>query len=218
MAQKKLIIYDLDGTLVDTRRDISDAANHMLRSMALPELPQTTIEKFVGRGVQDFIKNCLGTGVRRQIEKGLKLFRAYYHDHMLDHSKLYPGAKELLDYFKDRFQAVITNKPDPFSAEILKGLGVADYFFYIVAGNSSFPRKPDPGAVRAIMRMKNVTPEETIFVGDSQIDIETARNSRVSAVIMTHGFVGADELKSAQPDLLVNHFSELLEYVRKNKW
>jgi 2-phosphoglycolate phosphatase len=218
MSKKKLIIYDLDGTLVDTRKDIADAANHMLQGMKLPVLPQATIEKFVGHGVQHFIRNCIGNDQPKQIEQGLKLYRAYYHEHMLDHSQLYPGAKEVLDYFKDRFQAVITNKPDPFSLEILKGLGVADYFFHVVAGNSPFPKKPDPGSVQAIMRMKIALPEETIFIGDSPIDIETARNSGVPSVIITHGFVSRDELESAQPDLLVDHFSELLEVVRENQW
>ncbi|MDD5216947.1 MAG: HAD-IA family hydrolase [Candidatus Omnitrophica bacterium] len=215
---KKLIIYDLDGTLVDTREDIANAANQMLRDLGLATHPQNVIERFVGYGVHHFIAHCMQTQDPKRIEQGIKVYRRHYHEHMLDHTRLYPGAKDILEYFKDRFQAVITNKPDPFSVEILKALGVAGYFFHIVAGDSGYPKKPDPASVQDLMRMKKVGPADTLFVGDSLIDLETARNAGVASAIITHGFVSADELKSANPERLFSNFREMLDEARKNQW
>ncbi len=133
---KRLIIYDLDGTLADTREDIARAANYMRRQMGKTPLSVEQISRFVGRGVHALIQGCLETDDERAVEKGIKVYRTYYGEHMLDSTRLYPGAVETLEYFKDRFQAVITNKPNPFSFELLKALGTADYFFEIIPGNS----------------------------------------------------------------------------------
>jgi len=215
---KKLIIYDLDGTLVDTREDIANAANQMLRDLGLETHPQAAIERFVGYGIQHFIGHCMRTEDPKRIEQGLKIYRSHYREHLLDHSRLYPGAKEILEYFKDRFQAVITNKPDPFSKEILEALGVSGYFFYIVAGDSGYPKKPHPASVRDLMRMKKVGPADTLLVGDSLIDLETARNAGVASAMITHGFVSADELKSANPERLFSNFREMLDAAKENQW
>ena len=215
---KRLIIYDLDGTLVDTREDIALSANHMLKEMSHPLLPHSTIARSVGRGLHHLIASCLGTSEIKQIEKGAKIYRQYYAEHMLDHTVLYPGAKEILDYFKGRLQAVITNKPNPFTYEILKALGVSDYFVEIVAGDSDYPKKPDPSAVFSIMKKEKVAAGETLFVGDSLVDIQTARNAGVATVVITHGFEDEDALKSAQPDAIFNGFKELLEWIKRKNW
>ena len=214
----QLIIYDLDGTLVDTREDIARAANHMRMQMGLHPIAAESVSAFVGRGVHALISGCLETEDGKKIEKGTKIYRDYYGKHMLDSSRLYPFAKEVLDYFKSRHQAVITNKPDPFSAELLKALGVADYFFEIVPGNADHPKKPDPAAVRHLMESAEASKEETLFVGDSRIDIETGRNAGIRTVVLLHGFGSADELQSAAPARIFKDFREFLETARKEKW
>ncbi len=214
----KLLIYDLDGTLVNTREDIVRAANHMLQQMGQSGISAEEVSSYVGKGLYFLIKGCLKTEDAKKIEKGSKIYRDHYAAHMMDHSSLYPGAREILEYFKNKKQAVITNKPNPFSYQMLKALGVADYFVEIVAGDSDYPKKPDPGAVLAMMQKENVLPGETVFIGDSAIDIQTGRNAGIKTVVVTHGFSGEDELKLARPDAMVRDFSELLELARKENW
>ncbi|HLD50041.1 MAG TPA: HAD-IA family hydrolase [bacterium] len=215
---KSLIIYDLDGTLVDTREDIARAANHMLEQMGRRRMATEEVCRQVGRGLFALIQGCLETEDPEALSKGAKIYRDYYARHMLDSSRLYPGALEILDYFKDRKQAVITNKPNPFSYELLKALGVADYFFEIIPGNSGHPQKPDPGGILHLIKSRNTGPEETLFVGDSRVDIETGRNAGVETVVLTHGFGTLDELQSASTAGIFNSFHELLQAARKKGW
>jgi len=215
---KKLISYDLDGTPVDTREDIARAVNHIMRQMNARALERPVIERFVGRGLHYLIQHCLQAEDPKKVEKGAKIYRNYYAEHMLDHTRLYPGALEVLENFKHAKQAVITNKPDPFTRDILKALGVIHYFIEIVAGNSEYPRKPDPTSVLTIMKREKVAAEETLFVGDSAIDIETARNAGVFTAVITHGFTGEEELRCAAPDHMVQSFGELLALIRAKGW
>jgi 2-phosphoglycolate phosphatase len=214
----RLVIYDLDGTLVDTKDDIVQATNSMLSQLNLPSLPAPKICRSVGRGLAQLVKDCLGTQDPRQIEEGMRLFRRYYGAHLLDHTQLYPGVREVLGYFSARQQAVITNKPDPFSREILNGLGVAGYFCQIIAGDADFPKKPDPTAVLAIMRRSEARSEETLLVGDSAVDIDTGRRAGVFTVGVDQGFAEDGELAAAQPDVLVRDFRELLAQARQRGW
>ena len=176
------------------------------------------VGRFVGRGVHALIGGCLGTDDPKVIEKGIKIYRDYYGKHMLDSSCLYPGALEILEYFKDRKQAVITNKPNPFSAELLAALGTAEYFFEIIPGNSEHPKKPDPGAIFHLMKRQNAGPAETLFIGDSLVDMETGRNAGVETVVLTHGFGTPAELQSLPTAGVFHDFHELLQEAKKRKW
>ena len=211
---KRLIFYDLDGTLVDTRRDIAAATNHMLHEFGKPTLSVREVSPFVGRGLHHLVKSCLGAADNSTVEKGAAIYRAFYSEHMLDHSRLYPGVKKILNYFKSQKQIVLTNKPNPFSRRLLESLGVAHYFAEIIAGNSSYPKKPDPAAILAIMKREKILREEALFIGDSLIDIETARRAGIQEAVVTHGFTEEDELQSAAPDFLVKDFNELLRGIR----
>ena len=215
---KRLIVYDLDGTLVDTAQDIAEAANHMLAVLDASPLPREEIREFVGRGLHDLIRRCLKTDDSRRIRRGLKLFETYYAEHLADHSTLYPRAKEVLDYFKDRYQAVITNKPDPFARDLLTALDVADYFVEILAGGSSYPKKPHPAALVALMKRAQVTPQDTLLMGDSLIDVEMGRHAGVLTVVVTHGFEDQETLAAAAPDVTVRNFDELLALARRHDW
>ena len=215
---KRLIIYDLDGTLVDTRQDIAEAANYMLGQMGCPTLSQEVICRYVGRGLHELVKGCLQTEHTRDIERGTALYRAFYDTHLLDHSRLYPGALEMLQAFTGRAQAVITNKPDPYSRTILTGLGVDGYFMEIVAGNASYPKKPDPSSSRALMGQVNAAASETVLVGDSPIDVQTGRNAGVMTVGIAQGFAEDEALAAAGPDVLVKTFGELLAHAKREQW
>jgi phosphoglycolate phosphatase len=217
-VMKRLIVYDLDGTLVDTAEDITRAVNYMLEHFNHPPLPRKAVLQYVGYGLHHLIKECLKINDPVAIERGIDRYAEYYTDHLLDYSRLYPLAQDVLDYFKDRTQAVITNKPNPYSLNILTGLGVADYFREIIAGEDGYPSKPNPTGLQAIMERAGATPQQTLLIGDSPVDVETGRNAGVLTVVMTHGFVGEQELAAAQPDIMVRHFEELMAIARQRGW
>ena len=215
---KKLIIYDLDGTLVDTGEDICRSINLMLTDFGRSPLPRKSVDRSVGRGVHYLIQKCLATEDEKIIEKGIKTYRSYYVKHMMDHSCLYPGAKEMLEFFKSRHQVVLTNKPNPFSEDMLGQLGVGHYFAEVIAGNSGVRKKPDPEAIHNWQKKWGLSPSEILMVGDSRIDIETCRNAGIECAVLSHGFSGEDELKSASPDYYAGSFPELLERAKKESW
>jgi phosphoglycolate phosphatase len=211
-----LIFYDLDGTLVDTREDIARSANHMLRQMEVPELSHEEISSYVGHGVFQLISGCLKTEDKKRVEKGIKIYRDYYSKHMLDHSKLFPGVLENLEAFKSCPKIVLTNKPNPYSKDLLKALRIADFFEEIIGGGDpGYPKKPDPSAIFAMQKRFSVLASESLFVGDSEVDIETARNAGIPVVVITHGFSGLEALESAAPDGMTHNFQQLTEWMKQ---
>ena len=221
----KLIIYDLDGTLIDSRRDITQAVNRTLCELGFRELPVERVSSFVGSGVKNLMFYSLKevgaplVGARQSngrvqdppLQHAIKLFRRRYGEHLLDHTVLYPSVKKVLKHFKARKQAVVTNKPGDFSVKILRELGVAPYFFRILGGDAGFPKKPAPEPVHEILRLASVLPEETIFVGDSALDVETGRNAGVKTAAVTYGFGSRKEVEAAQPDFVLNDLEELIQ-------
>ena len=217
-SRKRLIVYDLDGTLADTAEDIAEAVNAMLRQLAASPLSRDEIRRLVGRGLHDLIARCLDTNDPQRIRAGLDAFEAHYAAHLVDHSTLYPGVPEVLDYFHDRRQAVLTNKPNPFARDLLAALGVAPRFCAILAGADGQPKKPDPTALRALMQAQGASAPETLLVGDSVIDVQTGRNAGVLTVIVAQGFEDPQALQAARPDLLVTHFTQLLQVAKRHGW
>lgn len=217
-AQKRLILYDLDGTLVDTAEDMAQAVNVALTRLGCAPLSSRRIRAGVGQGLANLIEECLGAADAARVEAGVQLFRDYYGAHLVERSALYPGAREVLEHFRDRTQAVVTNKPDPFAHDLLEALGVAGYFSQIVTGEAAYPMKPDPTSVAALMTHHCVHPGETLLIGDSPIDIETGRRAGVLTVVVSHGFSEEAELRSARPDALVPDFHALLALARRQGW
>lgn len=215
-SRKRLIIYDLDGTLVDTRQDIAAAANHMRTVYGLAPLDDEEIWTFVGKGLFYLIQQCLSTEDPKMIRRGAKIYRTYYAQHMLDKSKLYAGARECLELFKGLKQMVITNKPNPYAETILKELCAYRYLNRLVAGDHEFPFKPDPASTEAMMKLAKVTPQETLWIGDSDVDIETAQASGVHIAALSHGFVSKDKLKAAKPDRLFKDFRALINAAKQD--
>lgn len=215
----QLIVYDLDGTLIDSRRDIANAVNWALRELGLKELPMEKVSAFVGNGVSHLMRQALEEDLGKDkakalLECSIKLFRRCYGKHLLDETRLYPSVRKVLEFFKDRKQAVITNKPQDFSLQILEGLGVRSYFFRVCGGDAGFPKKPAPESLREIMRSARIQPQETVFVGDSAIDIETGRNAGVQTVAVSYGFGKLREIEDARPDKIVHDLEELISCLR----
>lgn len=206
----RLVVFDLDGTLVDSKQDLAQSVNAMRTEMGLAPLPIDLIGSYVGHGVKLLVSRSLGPDATAEnVEKGLAYFLDYYRRHMLDNTAPYPGVAETLEKLKGHKMAVLTNKPVIFSREMLSRLGFAQYFCHVYGGNS-FPRKkPDPMGLNTLMEDLGISAQETLMVGDSDTDILTGRNAGVLTCGVTYGF-GAHTLQMVSPDLLIDDMRELL--------
>ncbi len=216
--RKKLIAYDLDGTLADTRRDIICGVQYMLSEMNKPKLDDIQIEKFVGEGLNHLVAMCLGEDDPKRVERGAGFLRKYYKAHLLDYTRLYPGAEQVLDYFKGRVQIVVTNKPEPFTTQILTALKVMPYLSGVYTGEKGIPRKPDPAALLKVMREKEIKPAEVLWIGDSVIDAQTGKNAGVETVLLRHGFASKVNLDSLGAEFVLDDFKVLLDLAREKSW
>lgn len=209
LSEIQLLIFDLDGTLVDSQLDLASSVNAMRAATGLASLEHSVIASYVGQGVQHLVRRALGDGATdAEVERGLATFLDYYREHMLDHTETYSGVREALEDFRGRTLAVLTNKPLRFSREMLKGLGIAPHFAFIYGGDSFEQKKPDPVGVHHLLRVTRVAAEHAIMTGDSDTDVLTGRNAGVWTCGVTYGF-GAHTLKATPPDMLVSDLRDL---------
>jgi len=209
----KAVVFDLDGTLIDSKRDLALAMNATLKHLGRKEIEAERIYSYVGGGVQLLVKRALAEGASdEEIERGMAYFLEYYRAHMLDNTVPYPGVREALDKLSRRELAVLTNKPVKFSKLILNGLGMSAYFRYVYGGNSFEKKKPDPVGLNTLLREFGAGPRETMMVGDSDVDIQTARNAGTGACGVTYG-MGSAKLPASEPDLLLDSLEELPAYL-----
>jgi phosphoglycolate phosphatase len=200
----RLVVFDLDGTLVDSSEDIATALNQTLASAGLPTLELAQVRSLVGEGARRLVEKALViVGSGQGIEGTLAVFLAAYRDVLLDKTRLYPGMMTALAALPPRRLAVLTNKPGDMSRAILSGLGVAHQFDWIWGAGDVPARKPDPAGLLRLMAAAMVAPDETAFVGDSGVDVRTARAAGVHAVGVTYGFDPLT-LRAHPPDVLVS--------------
>jgi phosphoglycolate phosphatase len=212
-AQIRALVFDLDGTLIDSKLDLALAVNATLAAAGRAELPHERVFSYVGQGAMRLVERALGDGATpEEVDRAHDFFLAYYRAHMLDNTILYPGVRECLEALSDRPMAVLTNKPWRFSREILEGLSIARYFKEIHGGNSFETKKPDPFGMLAILEKFGVAPNHAMLVGDSDVDVKTARNSGAWACGVTYGF-GAESLKEFPPDIMLDNLAELPAYL-----
>lgn len=196
------MIFDLDGTLIDSKKDISIATNETIAHMGGERLPEEEIATFVGRGVRELIRDALkGSRGHAQEAEALRFFESYYFEHCLDHTRLYPGAKETLNELALRGVklAVLTNKPQVYTDKILAGLGIAGMFGMAVGAEAEFPNKPDRAGGNAILVNLLVSAERTLMVGDSIVDLQTAENVGMDCALSLNGFSTREEILALKP-------------------
>lgn len=208
------VAFDLDGTLIDSRADLVAAVNHVRGTLGLPPEPPETLYAYVGEGARALVERALGPERRDLWQTGVETFMAWYGAHLLDATVPYPGMVDVLDALAAHGVAtsVLTNKPIGFSRAILDGLGLAPRFVDVVGGDSLPTRKPDPAGVEHLRSRTGTPPARMLLVGDSTIDLATARAARVRFCGVTWGFVPA-ALRAARPEHLVSDAAELLALI-----
>jgi phosphoglycolate phosphatase len=211
----KLFIFDLDGTLIDSALDLALSVNATRLHMGLSELDLALINSYVGDGAPVLIRRVMGPDATEvTVQAALEFFLGFYRTHALEHTKLYPGVREPLEemYRLGKTLAVLTNKPVRISTDIISALGLADKFCRVYGGNSFELKKPDPIGVTTLMSETGIGPAETMFVGDSHVDIQTARNAGVTACGVTWGFQ-TERMLAEQPDLVIDDMRQLLDHL-----
>jgi len=210
-----LLIFDLDGTLIDSRLDLAQAVNATRRHMGMAPLENERVYSYVGNGAAVLIRRALGEQAgEAEIEEALEYFLEFYREHDLDHTTLYPGVRESLERLAAarRRMAVLTNKPVRMSRNIVEGLGVAQHFFRVYGGNSFEFKKPHPIGIEVLMEQAGVGRDRTLMIGDSAVDVETARNARVACCGVAYGFQ-PETLDTTPPDWKVDRMEEMADRV-----
>jgi phosphoglycolate phosphatase len=209
----RALIFDLDGTLIDSKMDLVNSVNATLRELKREALPTNLVASYVGSGAPTLIRRSLGGNPsEEELKRALAFFLVHYEEHKLDETRLYPGVKETLAEMKSLPMSVLTNKPVKISVQILEGLGVAQYFRCIYGGNSFETKKPDPEGAKQILSELHVSATDAAMVGDSEVDVQTARNAGMASVCVNFGF-GIHDRAAHPADIYVNRFDELLRLV-----
>ncbi|MEX5283949.1 MAG: HAD-IA family hydrolase [Nitrospiraceae bacterium] len=206
----KLLIFDLDGTLIESRWDIANAVNLTLRDLGLPERPQEEIFGFVGDGVKRLLRLAVGEMDETRYAEALRVFRAHYLEHCLDRTRFYPGVEPVLAHFAQKSKAVATNKALEYTKVILKGLG-DHHFDYIVGGDNGFGLKPEPGMLLHILDQLGVDKEQAVLIGDSTNDINGGHNAGIRVCAVGYGMGNRERMQACQPDWFIERPEELME-------
>ncbi len=218
----RLMVFDLDGTLIDSSTDLCNSINAMLVNEGRHELPQAVISSYIGDGAAMLVRRALGDPDDKElVDRALRFFLTYYREHKLDNTFAYPGVLEALKTLagnaeKKRAMAVLTNKPVGPARAICEALGMGPYFFEIYGGDSFHVKKPDPHGLLELMKTANVSPEETVMIGDSDVDVLTAHNAGVWVIGCKFG-LSPHTLETAPPDLLVESASEWTQALSAEK-
>jgi phosphoglycolate phosphatase len=211
----RALIFDLDGTLIDSQRDLIHSVNAMLLEMGREKLNEQTISGYIGHGAPLLVSRALGAHAKQQeLRRALQFFLAYYEEHKLDTTCAYPGVAETMAELsrKQLPMAVLTNKPVRISVRILEALGLANYFRAIYGGNSFETKKPDPFGANKILNEFGAVPGETIVVGDSEVDVQTARNAGTMAAAVNYGF-GVHDRTEHPADIYLEKIGDLVQLV-----
>ena len=207
----RALIFDLDGTLIDSKLDLIHSVNAMLREMKRPQLESETISGYIGHGAPQLVARAMGgSATEEELKHARQFFLGYYEDHKMDNTAAYPGVAETLERLIHMPMAVLTNKPARISMRILKALGLEKYFRAIYGGNSFESKKPDPFGAATILRELAVAPQESMIVGDSEVDVQTARNAGMLAAAVNYGF-GVHDRAAHPADIYLECFSDLVE-------
>ncbi|MBO0862921.1 MAG: phosphoglycolate phosphatase [Chloracidobacterium sp.] len=212
------LLFDLDGTLVDSRADLINSVNLMLAELGRRTLPDTRVVTFVGNGVRMLVERALRAGQNdppqgQDVDRALDIFKRLYSEHLLDQTRVYPGVKQTLARLCHIPKAVVTNKPYEFTTALLDGVGLSPYFKVVLGGDSLPERKPSPLMLFEAASRCGAQASECLMVGDSRVDVEAGRAANMKTCGYVPGFRGRTELVEAGADFVIESFSELCELI-----
>lgn len=205
-----LLIFDLDGTLIESKWDIAQSVNFTLAALGLPERPIEEIFGFVGDGVKRLLRLAVGEGNQARFEEALKVFRRHYLEHCLDRTSFYPGIEPMLQHFAHKDKTIATNKSIEYTRVILNGLG-PQHFRYMVGGDNGFGLKPEPGMILHILEKIGASKERTVLVGDSTNDINGGHNAGIRVCAVGYGMGNRAKMEACQPDWFIEKPEQLME-------
>ena len=212
ISSVRAFLFDLDGTLIDSKLDLVNSVNFMLREMHREVLPLATVASYIGHGAPRLVADALGPNAAEADRKrGLEIFLAHYGEHCLDATHAYPGVVEGLETLQDRPMAVLTNKPVKMGGDILEALGLRKFFRAVYGGDSFEKKKPDPTGALAILKVLGARPHEAAMIGDSGVDIQTARNAGMLAIAVNYGF-GQHNRQADPADFYIDSLQEIATF------
>ncbi len=207
MSQIKAIIFDLDGTLIDSVDDLANSVNYTLGRLDLPLHTHEEIKSFVGDGVQKLIKRSLGQTHMERFTEAFEIFMAHYGSHCTNNTVLYPEVAETISFLAEKYSlAVLTNKSATFSHKILKALKIDSYFKEVLGGDSLPTKKPDPAGILYLADKWGLAPDQLVMVGDHATDIEVGQRAGCKTVFIEGGI---GETRGLKPDFVINSMDEL---------
>ena len=210
--QIDLVMFDLDGTLADTGHDLASSVNFTRAHFDLEPLPERSIYAQVGRGVEYLIKHALLEKSPEDFQQVMHVFLGHYERHLLDRTVLYPGVRDVLDYFCAKRKVVVSNKMYRLTLAVVRGLGVEDCFDAIFGGDSAVEKKPHPALLHVALRRFQLSAANAVIVGDGDTDIEAGKRAGVMTCGVTYGLGDKSDLIAAAPDLLIDDLTELYDH------
>jgi phosphoglycolate phosphatase len=207
-----LIMFDLDGTLADTGPDLADAVNFTRAHFDLAPLGAQSIYANVGRGVEHLVRHSLPIKSTEHSHEALRVFVAHYEAHLLDKTVLYPDVRAVLDEFCGKRRVVVSNKIQRLALAVLRGLGIEDRFDLILGGDSAAEKKPHPAILKLALERFDIAARSAVMVGDGDTDVEAGKRAGVMTCGATYGLGDRNLLIAAQPDVLIDHLTELGNY------
>ena len=207
-----LVMFDLDGTLADTGHDLASSVNFTRARFDLEPLPEQSIYAQVGRGVEYLLRHALPEKSPDDFQQVLRVFLGHYERHLLDRTVLYPGVRDVLDYFCAKRKVVVSNKMYRLTLSVVRGLGVEDCFDAIFGGDSAAEKKPHPALLHVALRRFHLSAASAVIVGDGDTDIEAGKRAGVMTCGVTYGLGDKSELIAAAPDLLIDDLTELYDH------
>ena len=208
----ELIMFDLDGTLVDSMKDIANAGNFTLENFGLKTKSIQEIISYVGEGREYLVKKLLGDN-QDFLNEAISVFGEYYRKHFSDNSVLYPNVKEILEHFKDKKKAVVSNKNHEEVVSNLKSLGIYDYFDNIMGGDEVEYKKPSSFPLNKTMQRLHINKEKSIMVGDMDIDILAGKNAGILTCAVTYGVSKKEDIVRAEPDFIIDDIGKLKDII-----
>jgi len=208
MQSVSLLIFDLDGTLVNTLEDITASVNFTLQKLGRKPVPLNTVKQFVGDGIEMLMTRALA-GSDDLLADAVGIYKVHHSRNLVVRSSLYPGVRDTLDHFKALPMALVSNKTGEFVMPLINALGIAGYFTTVIGADNGLPLKPAPDAILKIMAAAGAPKERTVMVGDGTTDVLAGKAAGVLTCAVTYGFRSEEELRKAGPDHVIQSISDL---------